>query len=835
MHDRFGALVAALVGRLLERRKLSLLAAALVVGALALVGRRLELDEDLAAFLPLDDPRIQEQLSALRAFRGLDTLRVDLSVGDPAATGSASETERASLHAAAAAFEAALDPTVAPLISRVASGPSPGALAALEDLVRRSLPSLVEPDAVERTLARFDSDEAVDALLAQHVLTLNGLEGPFVKEHVRRDPLGLESDLFASLASLGTHFGGARLENGRIVSADDRHALLVVEPSVPSSRTEDAERVLALLGTATAKAREAAGVPVSAVFVGGHRSSVENARAIKRDAWLTSLVSLAAMLVVYAWVFPRRWLIPLTALPLAAGGVIGTAVTQLVLGRVSAIALGFGGILLGLADDFIVLLYSCFETRSLERARRGEGPDPRLEAVGRVARPLVAAGAAIAAAFLALAVSGLRGQRDLAVFATASLAGTLLATLLVHPLVLPEGASPRPLRDTAAPLRAFVRAVERRRGLALVLALVATLALGLAALRLRFADDPRAIDGSSREARAAEDTLARDFGDQRGASLVIARGTDLDAALEQREKALVRLESLVREGRLASVLRLPPLCPTRATQERRRAGWRATFTPERRAAFAERFARLAPRHHFSARAFEPFFARLATDGDPVDVLALAKGPLADLLPRIVVDASGARALSLAFPVPGSAPDAAWPRDLERETGVLVGTFSGLARDLVAAIRARLWRCGALAGAVVLAILLPALGSARRTLAAALALTVGLVWSLGLLALLGAALNPVNFLIPVLVFGLAVDDAILLATAHAATAEQASGVLESEAHAGVFASSATTLAGIASLLLASHPAVFSVGLVALVGTAATFLATVVVIPALLGRS
>ena len=547
------------------------------------------------------------------------------------------------------------------------------------------------------------------------------------------------------------------------------------------------------------------------------------------------------MLVVYAWVFPRRWLIPLTAVPLLAGGIVGAAVSSVLLGKVSAIAVGFGGILLGLADDFIVLLYYCFETRSREREQEGSGKaarDPRLAAVERVARPLVAAGAAIAAAFLALAVSGFRGQRDLAVFATASLAGTLAFTLLVQPLLLPSGPSPRPLRDTSAPLRAFVRLVERRRGWALALSLGATLLLGFAATRyprLHFVTDPHAIDGSSAETRQAEVELARDFGDERGYVFAVARGPDLESALVQSEAVERRLEELRVQGHLESVVSFGALVPSRRTQERRRVAWHQLWTPERRAELTARLARLARKHHFSAHAFDPFLARLASEGEPVEASALLAGPLADLLAtRIATDPLGAFVLTLARPRsgPDGRPDLSWERDLERETGALVGSREGFARDLVAAIVQRLWACGALAFAVVLAILYPALGSVRRTGAAALALTVGLVWSLGLLALLGTGINAVNFLIPVLVLGLAVDYAIFLASGYAPPESGTGAARESEAQGGVLASGISTLAGMASLLAARHPAVFSVGVVALVGTAASLAAIFVVVPALL---
>ena len=86
----------------------------------------------------------------------------------------------------------------------------------------------------------------------------------------------------------------------------------------------------------------------------------------------------------------------------------------------------------------------------------------------------------------------------------------------------------------------------------------------------------------------------------------------------------------------------------------------------------------------------------------------------------------------------------------------------------------------------------------------------------------------------LTFGLSVDYVLFLVSGYL----QPTGVTTDEveqAQGAVVASSATTLAGMASLLLAKHPALRSVGVVALVGTASSLAAIFLVTPSLLRRS
>ena len=713
----FGGALAALVRALVARRFLWLGVTAGLTAVLAWAGSGLVFDEDLISFLPGNDPVIADHARAFRAFKVLDAMRIDL--------GPASSKE--ALLAAADRFEAALrSKDAAPLISRVFSGvPEDRAAStalALSDLAGRSLPSLVPPGEVAAIVSRLDDDAALDAKLERWYELLNTFEGQGAQAVARRDPLGLEGPFWSRVDALRSAIREAHLDHGRLLSEDGRHVLFLVEPSVPASDTLRGEEVLALV----AKATRAASVPVT--YAGGHRASIENARTIKQDAWVTSLVSLVAMFAVYAAIFPRRWIIPLTALPLAFGFVFGSAVCWLVLGRMSQIAVGFGGILLGLADDFIVHLYYFYEVR----ARDGH-PEPAVSAVERIATPTLAAGASIAAAFIALAASGFPGQRDLAVFATASLLGTVGFTLLVQPLLLPSTKAPRPLPRSGALLGRLIRGIERREKPLLALAALATIVLGVEAARIRFEDDPRAIDARSQATRVAEDALGERWGDPSRVALVVARGATLEDALEENDRAFEWLEAASLQGDVLGVSSIAPLLPSARTQETRRAEWAAFFTDARRARLEERLRTLGPRHRFSARAFEPFLERLGSQGEPVSEAALRSGDLDALVgSRIVTDARGF--LVATFVRLRSMDDAglAWTHDFQGATGAIVTTGHGFAKALVALIRERLATCGALGFFVVLALLVPVLRRPRVVLAAALPLAMGMVWAAGIL-------------------------------------------------------------------------------------------------------
>jgi hypothetical protein len=136
---------------------------------------------------------------------------------------------------------------------------------------------------------------------------LAGPEGMVLKEVVAADPVGMSALVLAKGLPLQTGLGGAQLVDGRILSRDGRHVLLLAEPRFPSSNSgQSAALVADLLRLAREVEDKFPGVHVA--VTGGHRMSVDNATLIKGDATRCILIGMGAMLVLCLSAFRRRWL-----------------------------------------------------------------------------------------------------------------------------------------------------------------------------------------------------------------------------------------------------------------------------------------------------------------------------------------------------------------------------------------------------------------------------------------------------------------------------------------------------------------------------------------------
>jgi len=165
--------------------------------------------------------------------------------------------------------------------------------------------------------------------------------------------------------------------------------------------------------------------------VSGHQYTLANSQTIRKD--LTAIITLSSLAIfgIYVWFLRSRlalfvFLVPMAVLLLATAGI------ALLPGGIFAITLGFGGVLLGMTDEYANFVFFAVRKTGVDQAR----------AVGEAARPVVMGGLATAGAFGVMAFSSLPGQRQLAIFGLLGIGTSVLISLVVLPhLVKPREVS----------------------------------------------------------------------------------------------------------------------------------------------------------------------------------------------------------------------------------------------------------------------------------------------------------------------------------------------------------------------------------------------------------
>ena len=173
-------------------------------------------------------------------------------------------------------------------------------------------------------------------------------------------------------------------------------------------------------------------------WIGAPVIAVGNARRIKIDTLLCIALSLVLIIALLAYAFPRRRDLWLILLSVSFGWLVGMSVLRLVTPAVSAMVLGIGSVLIGIAVNYpLHLLVHQRYTTSVRQT------------LEEVLSPLVVGNITTVGAFLALIPLHATAMRHLGIFAAAMLIGTILFCVLVLPHLM--SAEPTPVREIKLP------------------------------------------------------------------------------------------------------------------------------------------------------------------------------------------------------------------------------------------------------------------------------------------------------------------------------------------------------------------------------------------------
>lgn len=784
---------AAVLEAVWRRRRIVLgaAAAAIAFGLYALA--TVPLDSDFAFMLPAD-PEVQQSMTFLRESDLSGRVVLSLEVAPDAGGLDA-------LLAASARLEASLGP---PLVTSVESGVSGESFASEIQRLLARLPELTRESDLREVDGRLTS-EGVDAMLRGSYRQLIGPGELFAKELVRADPFGLSRRPLAVLQSLSASVGyDVEIEQGRFVSSDRRHALLILETPIAITDSAGGRDLLAYLRRAVGE------LPafVTADIVAGHLHTISNEDVIQQDLVVglgsASVGFVALFLLVYR--DPRAVMLFLVP---AASVVIAIGLEGFAADRLSAFVVGMGGVIVGIADDYAIHVYM---------AIRASGGD--VTAVRFIAGPMVAAALTTLSVFLAFLFSSVPGYRHLALFAVVSIGICVLFSLFVLPLLVGG-------RERRAWSRGFFPNVPQLSATTGTVAIVAWAAIvlgGLATLRsLDVRTDLRQLDGSEPYVLDAERRFEELWSRRGQPAILVASGATLDEALGRSSAladevvAAMGPESSRRFGSLA------PIWPSRAKRAENTARWESFWRGGREARLRSLLAEIGPRYGFAPSAFDPFLARIS-DGGSADASDAAPFPL--LAKRFT------RAIPSGYQVFSFFPDEErWLETVREIAGRNPGSFvvsrAGLASALSRSVSSEVRFIGTVAAFLIPVLTFFLLRSVRLTALALVPVASSVVAMLAIPTLLGWSLTAPAMVAATVVLGLSIDYGIFIV--HACDRH-----VDTETTAAVTLSSASTLIGTGALMLSRHPVLFSIGFTMFTGITAAYASSVLVVPALYDR-
>ena len=790
---------------LVAHRRFVLIATVLLAVGCVAISSRIDLEEDILGILPQHDSIVDDYKYTIRKFHQIDRVYIDVGI---------TNTDADTLAHAADEVYAGLSTNRD--FGRITYHIEFGSQRTIVNFLTGALPNLfTDTDAV--ALEKKLETNSIRTFLTDRRRKLAGPEGMVLKDVVAADPISMSALVIAKVVPLQTGFGDAHVEDGRLTSSDGKHVLMMLEPKFPSA---DSKRSAILVAEMLRVAHEVENhfPSVHVAITGGHRMSLDNATLIRRDATRCMFLAISAMFILCFTAYRRRWLAAVTFLPSLFGTLMAGAVLALVDEHLSAIAIGFASMAIGITVDYGI--YVVYHIDNAARNRETAG-----QITGRLVLPTFIGAMTIIAAFLVLSTSPMRGYQQLGIFGAVGVLMSAVFALVVLPLLIPLPKNTDelpPLRFTGW-MENFHAWQKRKRPLLLLGVLVLTVVTIFGVKKLRFEGDISKLNGITESTHADDKLISQTWGDALGMTLIVARGKTEDDALAQNDRAA---QLLAQQPNVTGVYSLAAVCPSLATQEANIQRWQKFWTPEKQFALKQTLQQVGGELGFRPDAFAPFWKSVTEKPAMITLDQFRGTALEQALSERVAVGTNDTAISTLIKV----ADRSQVRKLrDALPGFILIDQKNFADHIAGLAKSGMGHFAFWTVVLVGAIAYFSLGSVELVIATMLPIGFGLLWTLGLMGLLGLPINVMNCVFVIFVIGMGEDYSVFLAT---------SKLDEWRGHpprihatsASVFISAATTIFGFAVLVFAQHPVLFSMGTTVLLGMVSAFIATLVITPA-----
>ncbi len=694
------------------------------------------------------------------------------------------------------------------------------------DYLTEHLPAYIDTSAY----ARFDTlltREHFVHQMQQNREDLTGEFGEMFPELIQMDPMGMRSVLADQMEPLTSASGSYKTIDSHFFVPDSTVCIAFITPRYSATNTGQGSAMFQMLNTQIEQfAKKFPEVRIS--YHGTPASGFYNSTQIKHD--LTTTIAGALLLVLLFLLFCfRRWdTIPLLLLPVAFGTLFGLTMMYWLKGEFSLLALGIGGVVLGVALSYVlhVLTHQQF-VNDTEQLLRDQ------------VKPVLLGCLTTIGSFAGLLFVKTDLLRDFGLFAAFAILGTTLFSLAYLPQLLrptqalPKGGMLGYLNRCQSSNYLSKRPLLRR-GLGGLLAVVIIVCIGAFIIGgTRFDADMHNLGYDHPLTEYSEQLLREKTYTNDKTKYFASQGRTMEEAIENFALLDRKLDSLQRLGLVKSYTRTNQVFVPLRQQQERIETWKQYWTEERLAQVRLLIAQTAPQAGLNAEAFGPFFEAATRDYQPDALYG------AGLIPpgyqsTLTEQSYGGDYLVFTSvrcqndSVRSSESDYMRICDaIAKEPNLLVLDTYYYTTDTLNEMSEDFNLLQWLSMAFVLVVLwLSFHFNWRHTLLAFAPILLSWLIVLGVMVLFDVQFNLISIIISTFIFGIGVDYSIFIM--HGLTSKNSTLNYHKTA---IFLSAVVLITTVCSMLIAQHPAIRSVGFTTLVGLLAAVILSYFLQPAI----
>lgn len=645
----------------------------------------------------------------------------------------------------------------------------------------------------ERDYSRMDSllcaENYVGEQLDRDREMLMFPSGGLLSENISRDPLNLFTPVLSKLQGLQQE-NKFEMYDGYIFTPDMSRAIVMLSSPFGNSETDKNSQLLQLL-TSGIERMNARFPNIEAHVLGGPQIAVGNAQQIKHDSILA--VSLAVVLILALLFLSFRSLrnILLIAFSIGWGWLFALGALALFHDNISIIVVGISSVILGIALNYPLHLI----------AHIGHETNIR-QALKEISAPLLVGNITTVGAFLALVPLNSVALRDLGLFASLLLIGTIFYVLvfLPHQVKIGDCGQNNTTHQHPSSITHLLSRISNiqldNKSWVVGIVIILTLVFGWFSFQVEFDSNLANINYMTDEQRADMDYFqnltADDTVSAKRTLYVVSSAPTIDAALDSCNSKKINGVSQF----LAS----------ESMQKERIGRWKE-FVSKHHDLLNAQFAKAAKDKGFSVDAFSDFQQIINGSYEPREFSYFApltstvfNGNIVKQNQYFIVDKLSVEA-----------------SEIEKVKSSIPGSFdieslnSSLANSLSDNFNYIGWACSL----IVFFFLWFSFRKIELAIISFVPMAISWVWILGLMAILGIKFNIVNVILATFIFGQGDDYTIFMTEGCIYEHKTCKPILASYKRS-ILLSAIIMFIGIGTLIVAKHPALHSLAEITIVG-------------------
>ena len=791
-----------------ERHKilfyLSLISCVLLMGFFAL---QVRFEENITQFFP-DTKDSQNTIKVFDNLKIKDKIIIMLSSAD-----TCHRVEPDSLIEAAGRLQQTLtEKAGGTLIKGIFAQVDQSLIGGATDFVYEHLPLFL----TDTDYQRFDSlltEKGIQAIMQKNYTNLLSPAGIALRSYILRDPFGLGSEALKHLQDFQLE-ANYEIYDEHIFSKDGSTLLMFITPVFSTGSTGKNDELIKILEEELQHV-QGESPTIRAEYFGGPSVGVYNARQIKKDTILTSSLALLIIIIFISLVFKRKRSIPLIITPVLFGGLFALFLIFFIKGSISAIAVGAGSAVMGIALSYSIHMLAHQNHVSTVQ-----------QLIKEIAYPLTVGSFTTIGAFMGLIFTSSDLLRDFGLFASLALVGTTLFCLIYLPHFLKGQADVKQGRVLRIIEKINAYSYEKNKWLVGGILLITIICL-FTSQKVGFNNDMMSLNYEPQHLKQSEEKLMQLFDSDEKTVLFVSVGKDMNQATETYAITNQKLSALKDQGLIKDYASASQFLISPQEQQLRLKRWKDYWTDEKQQQIREQLETAAAEYRFRPGSFDPFYQWLNQPFGEYHYTAQEDDISGKLLNEWQTSADSITMLISQIRISDQNKETVY-QNFSKTQDVVIFDRSYFANKWVSAINDDFYLILYISSFLIFFALWFSYGRIELTLMSFLPMLVSWVIILGLMGILGIEFNIINIILSTFIFGIGDDFSIFIMDGLQNKYRTGQKVLNSHKTA-IFFSAFTTVVGMGALVFAKHPALQSISLISILGMIAVVLVAYTIQP------